>query len=135
MHALVGHGCASLEPLLGVVCSSSRGWVEFGDAVRWICLFLGALNTALYLRAAIQAHRSPRPGVGLRLLGSCLASYYIATTEWDRMHDPVTLRLALGVLALLAFMCGGMAYQGERESDRETEIEARIRLLEQRGKP
>lgn len=128
MLALTGRGCAATEPLLGFVCSSDRTMVAIADVVRWGCLMLGAVITMLYLRLLLDRRSRLLTGLPWRLGGAMFSAYFIAVTEWDRMHDPLTLRLPLGVAALVCLTVGAWGYRPPITAD--DDIDARVAVYE-----
>jgi hypothetical protein len=131
--ALSGTGCATTEPLLGFVCSGDPTLVQVADVFRWLCMVLGVLVTAAYLRLAFDRRARLLTGLVWRLAGATLAAYYVSVTEWDRLHDPVTLRLPLGVVALTCLTVGAWKYRPPVTAD--DDIDARIERIERLNRP
>lgn len=114
-----------------LVIQSRAPWiVEIGDGARWLVVFLGIIVGVLYAKYARTAGLKRGPGTGLRMGGAAFSALYISATEFDRLHTVVTLRLLLGVVAMLMLSVGLWRMMDEPSLE-QVEREVKIRSLEQ----
>lgn len=103
--------------------------VQLADGLRWITILCGFAIAGIYIRHFRSGRIHGAPGLGWRMHGAALSSLYIAITEFDRLDQPVTLRLPIGVAAMVCLTFGLWRAMAAPSLD-EMEREVRLRSLD-----